>query len=82
LDGNGRDVPAAPSARDAYTSGCHAGMQWKFHIGDKVKFGGCAGTITDVGTVLIQIITTEGRMRMACLWELVKTRDSTADPAE
>jgi hypothetical protein len=47
-----------------------------------VKFGGCAGTITDVGTVLIQIITTEGRMRMACLWELVKTRDSTADPAE
>jgi hypothetical protein len=47
-----------------------------FHIGDKVREGARVGTVTDVGTVLIQIKTTEGRMHVLCPWELVKTRDS------
>ena len=46
----------------------------KFHIGDEVRDGMHVGTVTDVGTVLIQVKTTEGRVRMVCPWELVKTR--------
>jgi small-conductance mechanosensitive channel len=50
-------------------------MQVNFHIGDKVQVGTRVGTITDVGTVLIQVKTTDGRLRVVCPWELVKTRD-------
>jgi hypothetical protein len=46
-----------------------------FHIGDKVQLGSRAGTITDVGTILIQVKTTEGGMRVVCPWELVRTGD-------
>ena len=46
-----------------------------FHIGDKVRMGTRLGTITDVGTILIQVQTTEGRLRVVCPWELVKTQD-------
>ena len=45
-----------------------------FQIGDTVRVGARVGTITDVGTVLIQVKTTEGRLRVVCPWELVKTR--------
>jgi hypothetical protein len=39
----------------------------KFHIGDKVKLGSTRiGTITDVGTVLIQVKTSEGSLRVVC----------------
>jgi hypothetical protein len=31
-----------------------------------------AGTITDIGTVLIQFKTNDGCLRVACPWELVK----------
>ena len=31
------------------------GMQVNFHIGDKVQVGTRVGTITDVGTILIQV---------------------------
>jgi mechanosensitive ion channel-like protein len=44
-----------------------------FQIGDKVREGTRVGTVTDVGTVLIQMKTTDGRRRMVCRWELVKT---------
>jgi len=47
----------------------------EFHIGDKVRVGSRVGAITDVGTVLIQVKTTEGGLRVFCPWELVKTRD-------
>jgi hypothetical protein len=45
----------------------------KFHVGDKVKLGSTRiGTITDVGTVLIQVKTSEGSLRVVCLWEVVR----------
>ena len=47
----------------------------KFHIGDKVRVGRRVGTITDVGTILIQVKTTEGSMRVVCPWELLRTLD-------
>jgi hypothetical protein len=49
------------------------GTQVKFQIGDQVRDGFRVGTVTDVGTVLIQVKTTEGRLRVVCPWELVKT---------
>ena len=48
----------------------------KFHIGDKVREGMRVGTVTDVGTVLIQVTTTMGTSRMVCPWELVRVRPS------
>jgi hypothetical protein len=47
----------------------------EFHIGDKVRLGMHFGTITDVGTVVIQVKTTEGGLRAVCPWELVKACD-------
>ena len=46
-----------------------------FHIGDKVQLGTRAGTVTDVGSILIQVKTAEGRLRVVCPWELARTRD-------
>jgi len=43
-----------------------------FRIGDPVQVGARAGTITDVGTVLIQFKTNDGCLRVACPWEMVK----------
>jgi len=47
-------------------------MQVKLHVGDEVRVGTRVGTITDIGTILIQVKTTEGRVRVVCPWELVK----------
>jgi hypothetical protein len=47
-------------------------MQVIFHIGDKVQVDTRVATITDVGTVLIQVKTTEGGLRVVCPWELVQ----------
>jgi hypothetical protein len=46
----------------------------KFQIGDKVREGMHFGTVTDVGTVLIQVKTNEGASRVVCPWELVRIR--------
>jgi len=46
----------------------------KFHIGDRVQLGTRVGTITDVGTVLIQVKSDAGRSRVVCPWELVRVR--------
>jgi hypothetical protein len=54
----------------------------EFHIGDKVRVGSHVGAITDVGTLLIQVQTTEGGLRVACPWELVKTRDGDPGPTQ
>jgi hypothetical protein len=43
-----------------------------FRIGDRVRQGWRVGTITDIGTVLLQVKTDEGRLRAVCPWELVK----------
>jgi small-conductance mechanosensitive channel len=51
------------------------GMQVNFHIGDKVRLGTRAGIVTDVGTILVQVKTPEGSLRVVCPWELVRTRD-------
>jgi hypothetical protein len=48
----------------------------KFCIGDEVREGLHAGTVTDVGTVLIQVETTTGISRMVCPWELVRLEPS------
>jgi hypothetical protein len=44
----------------------------RFRIGDKVREGMRVGTVTDVGTVLIEVKTTAGTSRMVCPWELVR----------
>lgn len=46
----------------------------QFCIGDKVRDGLHVGTVTDVGTMLIQVTTTVGTSRMVCPWELVRLR--------
>jgi hypothetical protein len=51
----------------------------QFCIGDKVREGLHIGTVTDVGTVLIQVETTMGVSRMVCPWELAKVRPSPDD---
>jgi hypothetical protein len=43
-----------------------------FQIGDSVQVDARVGTITDVGTVLIQYKTKDGGLRVACPWEVVK----------
>ena len=48
----------------------------RFQIGDKVREGSHVGTVTDVGTVLIQVKTSEGTSRVVCPWELVPVRPS------
>jgi hypothetical protein len=45
----------------------------KFHVGDRVKLGSTRiGTITDVGSVLIEVKTSEGHLRVVCPWEIVR----------
>ena len=51
------------------------GSQVEFQIGDNVREGMHVGTVTDVGTVLVQVKTTDGRLRVVCPWELVRTGD-------
>lgn len=46
----------------------------KFQIGDMVREGTHVGTVTDVGTVLVQVKTIEGTSRVVCPWELVRIR--------
>jgi hypothetical protein len=48
------------------------GRQVNFRIGDPVRVGARVGTITDIGTVLIQYKTNDGGLRVACPWEVVK----------
>ena len=43
-----------------------------FQIGDTVRVGTRAGTIIDIGTVLIQFKTNDGCLRVACPWDVVK----------
>ena len=52
------------------------GGKMTFQIGDKVRQGSHVGTVTDVGTMLIQVKTSEGTDRVVCPWELVPVRPS------
>ena len=47
-------------------------VTFSFQIGDRVREGMHCGTVTDVGTALIQVKSDEGGLRVACPWELVK----------
>ena len=49
----------------------------ELHIGDDVRVGLHVGVITDVGTVLVQVKTTGGGLRMVCPWELQLIRART-----
>jgi hypothetical protein len=55
-----------------------SGSQPKFHLGDKVHVGRDVGIITDLGSVLIQVKTTDGRLRVACPWELKSAPDMSS----
>ena len=44
----------------------------KFRVGDRVRDGLHAGTVIDVGSVLVQVKTDEGSLRAVCPWELVE----------
>lgn len=52
----------------------------RFSVGDEVREGTHVGTVTDVGTVLIQVKTSGGTSRMLCPWELVRVRPSSQRP--
>jgi hypothetical protein len=71
--GRGWHVPVATSTRDGDALESCGGKQVKFHIGDTVQLGTRVGRITDVGTVLIQVKTNDGCLRVACPWEVVRT---------
>jgi hypothetical protein len=50
-----------------------------FRIGDVVRAGTHVGTVTDVGTVLVQVKTNEGTSRVLCPWELVRVESAHED---
>jgi hypothetical protein len=72
MDGDGHDVPVAATAGDGHRIPSCGGSKMNFRIGDRVQMGTRDGTITDVGTVLIQVKPDEGGLRVVCPWELVK----------
>lgn len=53
----------------------------QFFIGDTVREGLHVGTVTDVGTVLIQVKTTMGDSRVVCPWDLVRVRPPYDGPS-
>jgi len=67
-------VPAMP------WFGRFGGIEVKFQIGDRVREGMHTGTVTDVGTVLIQVKSDADALRMACPWELEKILDRHQSP--
>lgn len=58
------------------SGGSRARREARFCMGDVVREGMYVGTVTDVGTMLVQIKTTMGTSRMVCPWELVRLRAS------
>ena len=64
-------VPSVPPS-----GGSRGRRNARFLIGDVVREGMQVGTVTDVGTMLVQIKTTTGTSRMVFPWELVSVRDS------
>jgi hypothetical protein len=52
----------------------------RFSIGDEVREGTHVGTVTDVGTMLVQVRTNLGASRMVCPWELVRVRPARQRP--
>lgn len=43
-----------------------------FRVGDLVRNGAHTATVTDVGTVLVAVMTAVGTPKMVCPWELVR----------
>jgi hypothetical protein len=50
----------ATTSPDIDTIERRAGSEVGFRVGDQVRHGMQLGTVTDVGTVLVQLTTTEG----------------------
>jgi hypothetical protein len=69
-------APMSSCARLSSHRNAWRASKMKFCIGDEVREGLHAGTVTDVGTVLIQVETTTGFSRMVCPWELVRVGPS------
>lgn len=44
----------------------------QLHLGDTVPVGTRIGTITDIGTVIIQFKTNDGCLHVACPWEVLR----------
>ncbi len=72
-EANFRRTPAAnTNAHDRNLPSSLGGTEVKLHVGDSVKLGSTRiGTITDVGTFLVQVKTSEGRLCVVCPWEVV-----------
>jgi len=68
-----------PGARARVSTHRLEGSKMQFCVGDTVRKGLHVGTVTDVGTVLIQVRTSSGVSRMACPWELVRVGPSHDD---
>jgi hypothetical protein len=66
----------ATTSHDSDTIERRAGSEVGFRVGDQVRHGMQVGTVTDVGTVLVQLTTTPGASRVVCPWELVRVRPS------
>jgi hypothetical protein len=72
MDGDGHDVPGVTNTHDGDALDSRGGRQVNSQTGDSVQVGARVGTITDVGTVLIQYKTNDGGLRVASPWEVVK----------
>jgi hypothetical protein len=62
--------PRQTSAGDGMPIEGRGGRHVKFQLGDTVQVGTRVGTITDIGTVVIQFKTNDGCLRVACPWEV------------
>jgi hypothetical protein len=72
--------PLAASARDSTHGKSWRAEEVTFCIGDEVRDGLHVGTVTDVGTVLVQVKTSIGSLRMVCPWELVRVQATREGP--
>jgi hypothetical protein len=64
--------PWQTSSGDGDALDSRGGRHVKFHMGDMVQVGSRCGTVTDVGTVLIEFQTSDGCLPVACPREMVK----------
>ena len=46
----------------------------EFQLGEIVRQGSRIGTVTDIGTMLVEFVTQEGVRRVVCPWELEPMR--------
>jgi hypothetical protein len=64
--------PGQTSSGDGDALDSLGGRHVRFQLGDTVQVGARVGTVTDVGTVFIEFQTSDGCLRVACPWEVVR----------